>query len=137
MGQKVKFGIKKCEKGINVMFFVDVLLVVLVIFILISNVFIFGIEVNLLKVSNVVVLEKLKIKVIIIDFSGQVFLDVYLVMMVELEDCLCIECVIMLDFLVIVCGDVQVQYVCVVEVLDLLWCLELVQVGLVIGKVQG
>ena len=37
MGQKAKFGIKKREKGINVTPFVDVLLVVLVIFILTSN----------------------------------------------------------------------------------------------------
>ncbi len=44
MGQKAKFGIKKREKGINVTPFVDVLLVVLVIFILTSNASIPGIE---------------------------------------------------------------------------------------------
>ena len=60
MGQKAKFGIKKREKGINVTPFVDVLLVVLVIFILTSNASIPGIEVNLPKASNSVALEKPK-----------------------------------------------------------------------------
>ena len=72
MGQKAKFGIKKREKGINVTPFVDVLLVVLVIFILTSNASIPGIEVNLPKASNSVALEP-KTKAITIDPSGQVF----------------------------------------------------------------
>ncbi|KAG0771042.1 hypothetical protein G6F22_016841 [Rhizopus arrhizus] len=72
MGQKAKFGIKKREKGINVTPFVDVLLVVLVIFILTSNASIPGIEVNLPKASNSVALEKPKTKAITIDPSGQV-----------------------------------------------------------------
>ena len=74
MDQKAKFGIKKREKGINVTPFVDVLLVVLVIFILTSNASIPGIEVNLPKASNSVALEKPKTKAITIDPSGQVFL---------------------------------------------------------------
>ncbi|MDW7603172.1 biopolymer transporter ExbD, partial [Stenotrophomonas maltophilia] len=86
MGQKAKFGIKKREKGINVTPFVDVLLVVLVIFILTSNASIPGIEVNLPKASNAVALEKPKTKAITIDPSGQVFLDAYPVTMAELED---------------------------------------------------
>ena len=86
MGQKAKFGIKKREKGINVTPFVDVLLVVLVIFILTSNASIPGIEVNLPKASNSVALEKPKTKAITIDPSGQVFLDAYPVTMAELED---------------------------------------------------
>ncbi len=86
MGQKAKFGIKKREKGINVTPFVDVLLVVLVIFILTSNASIPGIEVNLPKASNSVALEKPKTKAITIDPGGQVFLDAYPVTMAELED---------------------------------------------------
>ena len=124
MGQKAKFGIKKREKGINVTPFVDVLLVVLVIFILTSNASIPGIEVNLPKASNSVALEKPKTKAITIDPSGQVFLDAYPVTMAELEDRLRTERTIT--------GKSGV-----VEVLDLLRRLELAQVGLVTGKAQG
>ena len=137
MGQKAKFGIKKREKGINVTPFVDVLLVVLVIFILTSNASIPGIEVNLPKASNSVALEKPKTKAITIDPSGQVFLDAYPVTMAELEDRLRTERATTPDFPVIVRGDAQVQYARVVEVLDLLRRLELAQVGLVTGKAQG
>jgi biopolymer transport protein ExbD len=133
MGYKAKFGIKKREKGINVTPFVDVLLVVLVIFILTSN----GIEVNLPKASNSTALEKPKTKAITIDPSGQVFLDAYPVTMTELEDRLRTERATSPDFPVIVRGDAQVQYARVVEVLDLLRRLELAQVGLVTGKAQG
>ena len=70
MAYKAKFGIKKREKGINVTPFVDVLLVVLVIFILTSNASIPGIEVNLPKASNSTALEKPKTKAITIDPSG-------------------------------------------------------------------
>ena len=137
MGQKAKFGIKKREKGINVTPFVDVLLMVMVIFILTSNASIPGIEVNLPKASNSVALEKPKTKAITIDPSGQVFLDAYPVTMAELEDRLRTERATTPDFPVIVRGDAQVQYARVVEVLDLLRRLELAQIGLVTGKAQG
>jgi biopolymer transport protein ExbD len=105
--------------------FVDVLLVVLVIFILTSNASIPGIEVNLPKASSSVALEKPKTKAITIDPSGQVFLDAYPVTMAELEDRLRTERATTPDFPVIVRGDAQVQYARVVEVLDLLRRLEL------------
>ncbi len=137
MASGKRFGIKKREKGINVTPFVDVLLVVLVIFILTSNASIPGIEVNLPKASNSAALEKPKTKAITIDNSGQVFLDAYPVSLAELEDRLRTEKATNPDFPVIVRGDAQVQYARVVEVLDLLRRIELSQVGLVTGKVQG
>lgn len=120
--------------SINIILLVDVLMVVLVMFIFIVIVQVVGIQINLLKVSVIVVLLQFKIKVILVNDVGQVFFDVYLVILFELEDCLCMEKVFNFDFLVVVCGDVMVQYQKVIEVFDLLCCLELFQVGLVIGK---
>ncbi len=132
-----RFGVKKREKGINVTPFVDVLLVVLVIFILTSNATIPGIEVNLPKASASVALEKPQTKAITVDDSGQIFLDAYPVSLAELEQRLRTEQAVNPDMPVIVRGDAQVQYARVVEVLDLLRKLELSQVGLVTGKVPG
>ncbi|WP_407352047.1 ExbD/TolR family protein [Luteimonas sp. R10] len=134
---KRAFGIKKRDKGINVTPFVDVLLVVLVIFILTSNATIPGLEVNLPKASSSIPLEKPETKAITIDNAGQVFLDAYPVTLPELEERLRQEKAVNADFPVIVRGDAQVQYARVVEVLDLLRRIELSQVGLVTGKVQG
>lgn len=86
MARAKRFGIKKREKGINVTPFVDVLLVVLVIFILTSNASIPGIQVNLPKASSSMALEKPKTKAITVDNAGQIFLDAYPVSLAELED---------------------------------------------------
>lgn len=134
---KRAFGIKKRDKGINVTPFVDVLLVVLVIFILTSNATIPGLKVDLPKASSTMALEQPKTKAITIDNAGQVFLDAYPVTLAELEDRLRLEQAISPEFPVIVRGDAQVQYARVVEVLDLLRRIELSQVGLVTGKPQG
>jgi biopolymer transport protein ExbD len=131
------FGIKRRNKGINVTPFVDVLLVVLVIFILTSNASIPGLEVNLPKASSSIPLEKPKTKAITIDNAGQIFLDAYPVSLPALEERLRLEKAINADFPVIVRGDAQVHYARVVEVLDLLRRIELSQVGLVTGKPQG
>lgn len=131
------FGIKKRDKGINVTPFVDVLLVVLVIFILTSNATVPGLEVNLPKASSSIPLEKPKTKAVTIDNAGQVFLDAYPVSLPELEERLRREKAINADFPVIVRGDAQVHYARVVEVLDLLRRIELSQVGLVTGKQRG
>ena len=131
------FGIKKRNKGINVTPFVDVLLVVLVIFILTSNATVPGLEVNLPKASSSIPMEKPKTKAVTIDNAGQVFLDAYPVSLPELEERLRLEKAINTDFPVIVRGDAQVHYARVVEVLDLLRRIELSQVGLVTGKPRG
>lgn len=137
MAKPRAFGAKKREKGINVTPFVDVLLVVLVIFILTSNATIPGIEVNLPKASSSIALEKPLTKAITVDNAGQIFLDAYPVTLQELEERLRVEKAINPDFPVIVRGDAQVQYSRVVEVLDLLRRIDLNQIGLVTGKVQG
>lgn len=134
MANGVKFGTKKRASGINITPFVDVLLVVLVIFILTSNASIPGIKVDLPKASSSVALEKPKTKAITVDNNGQVFLDAYPVTLPELEDRLRTEKALTPDFPVIVRGDAAVQYAKVVEVLDLLRRIELNQVGLVTGK---
>ena len=85
MAQIAKFGTRKRAGGINITPFVDVLLVVLVIFILTSNASIPGIRVDLPKASASVPLEKPKTKAITIDNNGQVFLDAYPVTLPELE----------------------------------------------------
>ncbi|MDC8757974.1 ExbD/TolR family protein [Janthinobacterium fluminis] len=134
MANAAKFGPRKRSGGINITPFVDVLLVVLVIFILTSNASIPGIKVDLPKASSAMALEKPKTKAITIDNAGQVFLDAYPVTLAELEERLRTEKALTPDFPVIVRGDAAVQYAKVVEVLDLLRRIELNQVGLVTGK---
>ena len=129
-----KFGTKKRSGGINITPFVDVLLVVLVIFILTSNASIPGIKVDLPKASSSVALEKPKTKAISIDNDGRVFLDAYPVTLPELEERLRTEKALSPDFPVIVRGDSAVQYAMVVEVLVLLRRIDLNQIGLVTGK---
>ncbi|MBN4667242.1 biopolymer transporter ExbD [Pandoraea nosoerga] len=136
MANATRFAAKKRAGGINITPFVDVLLVVLVIFILTSNASIPGIKVDLPKASSSVALEKPKTKAITVDNAGQVFLDAYPVSLTELEDRLRTEKAITPDFPVIVRGDAQVQYAKVVDVLDLLRRIDLNQVGLVTGKPQ-
>ena len=136
MANATRFAAKKRSGGINITPFVDVLLVVLVIFILTSNASIPGIKVDLPKASASVALEKPKTKAITVDNAGQVFLDAYPVTLTELEDRLRTEKAVTPDFPVIVRGDAQVQYAKVVEVLDLLRQIDLNQVGLVTGKPQ-
>lgn len=134
MAHTAKFGPKKRASGINITPFVDVLLVVLVIFILTSNATIPGIKVNLPKASSTIALEQPKTKAITVDNAGQIFLDAYPVTLAELEQRLRTEKALTPDFPVIVRGDAAVQYAKVVEVLDLLRRIELNQVGLVTGK---
>lgn len=134
MGNAARFGTKKRTGGINITPFVDVLLVVLVIFILTSNASIPGLKVDLPKASSSVALEKPKTKAITIDNGGRVFLDAYPVTLPELEERLRTEKALTPDFPVIVRGDSAVQYAKVVEVLDLLRRIDLNQVGLVTGK---
>ncbi|WP_413460319.1 ExbD/TolR family protein [Herbaspirillum huttiense] len=134
MANPSRFGVKKRSGGINITPFVDVLLVVLVIFILTSNASIPGLKVDLPKASAAVALEKPKTKAITIDNGGQVFLDAYPVSLTELEERLRTEKALTPDFPVIVRGDASVQYARVVEVLDLLRKIELNQIGLVTGK---
>ncbi len=134
MNKAARFGPRKRASGINITPFVDVLLVVLVIFILTSNASIPGIKVDLPKASASVALEKPKTKAITVDNSGQVFLDAYPVTLPELEERLRTEKALTPDFPVIVRGDSGVQYAKVVEVLDLLRRIELNQIGLVTGK---
>jgi biopolymer transport protein ExbD len=134
MANHSRFGVKKRSGGINITPFVDVLLVVLVIFILTSNASIPGLKVDLPKASAAVALEKPKTKAITIDNGGQVFLDAYPVSLTELEERLRTQKALTPDFPVIVRGDASVQYAKVIEVLDLLRKIELNQIGLVTGK---
>jgi biopolymer transport protein ExbD len=134
MANPAKFAPRRRTGGINITPFVDVLLVVLVIFILTSNASIPGIKVDLPKASASVALEKPKTKAITIDNAGNVFLDAYPVTLPELEERLRTEKALSPDFPVIVRGDSSVQYAKVVDVLDLLRRIELNQIGLVTGK---
>src|SRR5450830_1976490 len=131
---RAKYTPRRRTGGINITPFVDVLLVVLVIFILTSNASIPGLKVDLPKASSSVALEKPKTKAITIDNGGRVFLDAYPVTLPELEERLRVEKAQSPDFPIIVRGDATVQYQKVIEVLDLLRRLELSQVGLVTGK---
>src|SRR5450830_1602704 len=131
---RAKYTPRRRTGGINITPFVDVLLVVLVIFILTSNASIPGIKVDLPKASAAVALEKPKTKAITVDNAGQVFLDAYPVSLLFFNEPPPTEKALTPDFPVIVRGDASVQYAKVVEVLDLLRRIELNQIGLVTGK---
>lgn len=117
---------------INVVPMLDLSYVLLVIFILMTTASVQGIKVNLPKASNTPSLAKPSTKAITITDTGALYLDAY--PMATIED---LEARLMQykantpEFPIVVKGDQAVQYVKVVEVLDLLGRLDLNQIGLV------
>ncbi len=116
---------------INMVPLIDVMLVLLVIFIIMTTASVQGIKVNLPKASAAPSLAKPMTKAITIRDDGQIFLDTYPVTMDELESRLRQQKAVNPDFPVVIKGDAKVQYEKVVDVLDLMGRLDITQLGLV------
>jgi biopolymer transport protein ExbD len=117
---------------INITPMLDLAYVLLVIFIIMTTASVQGIKVNLPKASNTPSLAKPTTKAITITETGALYLDAYPVAsMEELESRLATIKASIPSFPIVVKGDAGVQYVKVIEVLDLLGRMDLTQIGLV------
>jgi biopolymer transport protein ExbD len=117
---------------INITPMLDLAYVLLVIFIIMTTASVQGIKVNLPKASNTPSLAKPTTKAITITETGALFLDAYPVASIEeLESRLATIKASIPSFPIVVKGDAAVQYVKVIEVLDLLGRMDLTQIGLV------
>lgn len=118
MGMQVGGG-KKPYNEINITPFVDVVLVLLIIFILMTTAAVQGIKVDLPTASTAKPLEAQKSKVIAVSNDGTVSIDAVPVSMSELESQLRSSIATTPDLAVILRGDRAVQYDRIMQVLDL------------------
>ena len=119
---------------INITPMVDLTLVLLIIFIIMTTAAIQGVKVNLPQASRQPSLAESKTKAITILADGTIFLDTYPVTMGELESRLAGYYAADPGLPVVIKGDSMVQYQLVIEVLDLVGKTGISQVGLVTQK---
>lgn len=119
---------------INITPMVDLMLVLLIIFIIMTTAAVQGVKVNLPTASKAPSLGEPKTKSITITETGQIFLDTYPVSMAELESRLGTLRAADPDIPVVVKGASAIQYQQVMDVLDLLGRLQITQVGLATQK---
>lgn len=120
----------KSYDDINVTPMVDLYLVLLLIFIIMTTAGVQGVKVNLPKASKTPSLAKTKMKAITVNNQGKVFLDTVPVTLPEMEQRLAQFKAQNPDFSVVVKGDSLTQYQGVMDVLDVLGRLGITQVGL-------
>jgi biopolymer transport protein ExbD len=120
----------KSYDDINVTPMVDLYLVLLLIFIIMTTAGIQGVKVNLPKASNTPSLAKPKLKAITVNNEGKVFLDTVPVSLDELEQKLQAAKAQMPDLPVVVKGDSLTQYQGIMDVLNVLGKVGITQVGL-------
>jgi biopolymer transport protein ExbD len=121
---------QKNYDDINVTPMVDLYLVLLLIFIIMTTAGVQGIKVDLPKGSTAPALGGPKSRAITINNSNQVFLDTVPVTLTELEERLAYHKSEADEFPVVVRGDRGTQYQAIMEVLDILGRLGLTQIGL-------
>lgn len=119
---------------INITPMVDLTLVLLIIFIIMTTAAIQGITVDLPKASSQRSLAESKTKAITITADGTIFLDTYPVTMSELESRLGAYYAADPRLPVVIRGDSLVQYQRVMDVLDMVGRIGISQVGLVTQK---
>ena len=119
---------------INITPMVDLTLVLLIIFIIMTTAAIQGVKVNLPQASSQPSLAESKTKAITIMADGTIFLDTYPVTMYELETRLAGYYAADPSLPVVIKGDSMVQYQLVIEVLDMVGKVGISQVGLVTQK---
>jgi len=127
---------RKPYDEINVTPMVDLTLVLLIIFILLTTAAVQGIKVNVPKASSSVSLAKPTTKAITIDESGQIYLDTFAVTIEELETQLRTFKATTEEFPVVVKGDRVTQYGRIMEVLDVCNRVGIDQLGLVSERVR-
>jgi len=128
---------KKVYDEINVTPMVDLTLVLLIIFILLTTAAVQGIKVNVPKASSSVSLAKPTTKAITIDSQGQVYLDTYPVTIDELESQLRSFKAVTPEFPVVIKGDRVSQYGRIMEVLDACGRVGITQLGLVSERTRS
>ena len=116
--------------GINVTPMVDLYLVLLLIFIIMTTAGVQGIKVNLPKGSNQPALGGPKSQAITINNEGAIFLNTIPVSIEELEQKLSDHKASNPDFPVVVRGDSATQYQSIMEVLNVVGRLGITQIGL-------
>jgi biopolymer transport protein ExbD len=119
---------------INITPMVDLTLVLLIIFIIMTTAAIQGITINLPKASSQPSLAESKTKAITVTADGTIYLDTYPVTMSELETRLGGYYAADPGLPVVIRGDSAVQYQLVMDVLDLVGRIGITQVGLVTQK---
>lgn len=119
---------------INITPMVDLVLVLLIIFIIMTTAAIQGITINLPKASSQPSLAESKTKAITITADGTIYLDTYPVSLGELETRLGGFFAADPSLPVVIRGDSLVQYQTVMDVLDLVGRIGISQVGLVTQK---
>ena len=123
-------GDDKSYDDINVTPMVDLYLVLLLIFIIMTTAGVQGVKVVLPKGSKAPALGGPKGKSVTINNEGKVFLDTVPVTIAELEAKLSEHKAKTPEFPVVVRGDRATQYAMIMEVLDVLGRLDIKQIGL-------
>jgi biopolymer transport protein ExbD len=120
----------KSYDDINVTPMVDLYLVLLLIFIIMTTAGIQGVKVNLPKASNTPSLAKPKTKAITVNNEGKVFLDTVPVSLDELATKLQAAKAQVPDLPVVIKGDSLTQYQGIMDVLNVVGNVGITQVGL-------
>jgi biopolymer transport protein ExbD len=123
-------GDDKSYDDINVTPMVDLYLVLLLIFIIMTTAGVQGVKVDLPKGSKAPALGGPKGKSITINNEGKIFLDTVPVSIAELDAKLAQHKAKVPEFPVVVRGDRGTQYAMIMEVLDVLGRLDIKQIGL-------
>lgn len=123
-------GDDKSYDDINVTPMVDLYLVLLLIFIIMTTAGVQGVKVDLPKGSKAPALGGPKGKSVTVNSEGKLFLDTVPVTIPELEAKLSEHKAKVPEFPVVVRGDRATQYMMVMEVLDVLGRLDIKQIGL-------
>ena len=123
-------GDNKSYDDINVTPMVDLYLVLLLIFIIMTTAGVQGVKVNLPKASKAPAMEGPKSQAITVNNEGKVFLNTVPVTLPELEQRLTTLKAATPEFPVVLRGDSLTQYQGVMDVLNVLGRLGITQVGL-------
>jgi biopolymer transport protein ExbD len=119
---------------INVTPMVDLYLVLLLIFIIMTTAGVQGLKVNLPKASNTPSLSKPKTKSITVNNEGKIFMNTLPVTLPELEQKLSAAKAADPEVPVVIKGDSRTQYQGIMDVLDVIGRVGISQVGLATKK---
>ncbi len=120
----------KSYDDINVTPMVDLYLVLLLIFIIMTTAGVQGVKVNLPRGSNAPALGGPKSRAITVNNEGRIFLDTVPVTLDQLEQKLAEHKAAQPDFPVVIRGDRATQYQGIMDVLDVVGRVGLTQIGL-------
>lgn len=115
---------------INVTPMVDLYLVLLLIFIIMTTAGVQGVKVNLPKASKAPKIEGPKSQAITVNTENKIFLNTVPVTLAELESRLAAVKARTPEFPVVVRGDNRTQYESIMQVLDVLGRIGITQIGL-------